>query len=214
MAAAAALAVAGAALGLAAWRSAGPGPAMPATPFVENRAREPGVVTEQVHLVGRHRGERQWELDAVRIELPEADARIRFGRVSRGVFYRGPEPLLWFEGDGGSYDAPAARLYLRGAFRLRDARGDRLEASELLWDGPRAQLSTNRPVRLQGEGLDLRADAMTLDVERAVAHFTGDVVVRQASGGTVRASRVDWYVDTGEIQLFGPSSAEGPGEGR
>ncbi len=187
---------------------------MPAAPAVEDRPRQPGVVTEQVHLVGRHRGERQWELDAVRIELPEADAPVRFGRVSRGVFYRGREPLLWFEGDGGSYDAPAARLHLRGAFRLRDARGDRLEASELLWDAARAELSTNRPVRLQGEGLDLRAGGMTLEVERAVAHFTGDVVVRQASGGTVRGSRVDWHVDTGEIQVFGPSSAEGPVEER
>lgn len=195
-------------------RGAGVGPDRAASPTVGQTAHPPpGLVTEGLHLVGRRLGQRQWEADAQRILQPLQGQALRFEGVRNGVFYRDGQVFLRFEGEGGLFEEPTARLRLEGEFRLQYRDTYRLQARDLVWDGQSQKLVTDRPVRVQGPDLVLDAGSMGLDVKAGVAHLADGVQLQQGVPGkgrvlAVQAPAADWFLETGEVVLYGPARAQ------
>lgn len=204
--AAAAVAVVGArAVGL--WPPRGQ-PSRPPAGTPAQLPAQPGVRTEGLHLIGRREGVRQWEADARRIVQPLEGKTVRFEQVENGVLYQDGKVFLRFAGDGGVYEETTGRLRLEGDFRLEHGASNRLTARNLVWDADRQELVTGEPVHAEGRELTLEAGAMTLDARAGVAHLTGGVVVHQQDGTQLRAAAADWHLDTGEIELYGPSTIQ------
>ncbi|MEW6047531.1 MAG: LPS export ABC transporter periplasmic protein LptC, partial [Bacillota bacterium] len=176
----------------------------------QDSGRVPGVHTAEVHLVGRRRGERQWELRAERIDLPQARRQVVFSRVSRGVLYREGRTFLLFDGDGGRYDEKTGGLVLDGGVTLRDPGGGVLVSSDLVWDAGRQVLFSEAPTTLSRGSSVVRAARMEVDVKAGVVRLSGGVRAEdpQAGGLTVQAAGAEYVPDTGEIRLAGPARLE------
>ncbi|MBE3599430.1 MAG: LPS export ABC transporter periplasmic protein LptC [Limnochordaceae bacterium] len=168
----------------------------------------PGVRSLDIHLVGRHRGERQWQLRAERIELPEPAREVQFRDVKDGVFYREGEALVTFEGDGGRFDEKSGRLVLKGRFRLAYGT-DVMESAELTWEPDRELLWTHAPTVIHHGSMTIRSPRMEIDVNTRVIHLSGGVTVDDPGRLRARAERVEYEPGTGAMRFIGPVEVEG-----
>lgn len=173
--------------------------------------RTPGVRTEDVRLVGRHKGQQQWELRARRIEMAATGQEVSFSGVTDGVFYRAGAVFLRFEGEGGRWDEPSGRLLLDGRYTLTHPSGAVLESRDLVWEAGRQVLRAERPSTVRYGSAVLVAPRMEVDVAGGVVRLAGGVTLDDpGSGGLkVRAEGAEYLPDSGEIRLLGPSQLEG-----
>lgn len=179
-------------------------PAPPAPPA-------PGIRTLDVHLVGRRKGQLQWELQAGRIEMPARGAAVAFRQVRDGAFYREGQLFLRFEGEGGRWDPEAERLFLEGAYVLRHPGGAVLQSRDLVWDAGRQLLVSREAASLSYEQAAAHAPLLEVDVAAGVIRLAGGVVLEDPSAGglQVRAQAAEYLPGSGEIRLLGPVEMEG-----
>lgn len=173
--------------------------------------RPPGVRTEDVRLVGRHKGQLQWELKAQRVEMAGTGQEVSFTRVTDGVFYRASTVFLRFEGEGGRWDEPSGRLSLNGRYTLAHPSGAVLESRDLVWDARRQVLWTERLSTVRYDSAVLVAPRMEVDVAAGMVRLSGGVTLDDPGTGDlkVRAEGAEYLPDSGEIRLLGPSQLEG-----
>lgn len=173
--------------------------------------REPGVRTEDVRLVGRHKGQQQWELRARRIEMAGTGRQVSFAGVTDGVFYRAGAVFLRFEGEGGRWDEPGGQLVLDGRYTLSHPGGAVLESRDLVWEAGRQVLRTERPSTVRYRSAVLVAPRMEVDVAAGVVRLSGGVTLDDpgAGGLKVRAEGAEYLPESGEIRLLGSTQLEG-----
>ncbi len=180
-------------------------------PASEEQGPVPGIRTHEVHLVGRHRGQLQWELRAQSIEMPAASDDVAFTAVQDGAFYRAGAQFLRFEGDGGRWEPDAGRLLLHGRYTLTHPGGAVLHSQDLVWDAQRQRLTSAGPNALRYDTAIVEAPLLEVDVAAGVIRLSGGVRLDDSTGRGLkaRAESVEYLPDSGEIRLLGPVRLEG-----
>lgn len=188
-------------------RLPGGSPAAPGAPAPP----APGVRTEDVRLVGRYRGQVEWELRAARIELSEQGRHATFQEVTDGVFYREGAEFLRFRGEGGRWDEGSGRLVLEGRYVLEHPNGAVLESRDLVWESGRRVLRTEQPSVVRYGSAVLTAPRMEVDVAAGTVRLSGGVAAEDPASAQwkVRADGAEYVPATGEIRLLGPTQMEG-----
>ncbi|WP_324669240.1 LPS export ABC transporter periplasmic protein LptC [Geochorda subterranea] len=181
------------------------------SPASEGQGRVPGIRTREVQLVGRHRGQLQWQLHARSIEMPAASEEVAFSTVQDGAFYRAGQIFLRFEGDGGRWEPDAGRLLLQGRYTLTHPGGAVLESQDLVWEAERQRLTSPGPNALRYDSTTVEAPLLEVDVAAGVIRLSGGVRLDDSTGRGLQAwaEAAEYLPDSGEIRLLGPVRLEG-----
>ncbi|HHW14628.1 MAG TPA: LPS export ABC transporter periplasmic protein LptC [Firmicutes bacterium] len=178
-------------------------------PVGEARPRPPGLYFQDFHLVGRDRGEKQWELEVAAVEAPKEREEVGFRVVRRGTVFRDRRPYLFLAADGGTYRPARNEFTLRGDVVVSRPNGDLLRTAALHWDPVARRAASEGPVEAKVEGIWFRADRLTVDVDSETVTAAGRVELVQEdgqrlTGETVVYSLADaaWEIEgTAELAL-------------
>ncbi|HLT58623.1 MAG TPA: LPS export ABC transporter periplasmic protein LptC [Limnochordales bacterium] len=193
------LAAAGAA-GIWLARRAG-GPAEAPVPVVEDT--RPQLTSTRV--VGRHQGDRQFELEAGAI-ADEGDW-IRLDAIEHGVLYREGETYVTFTAREGRWHRPSNDLVLTGDVVLVYEGRIRVFSDRLEWRAENELVVSPGPVVLETEDDVVRAAAMEADLGQEVVRLQGDVRIERAGGGYIMMPEVLYYLEEERLEGYGPGQA-------
>mgnify|MGYP000179825658 CR=1 FL=1 len=176
---------AGASLGWsAAWSRRAPAPAAVA-PTPVATPPPPGVAIRGAALILRHRGRRQAEVRADRVEV-SADTRFaRFRGIRQATLYRGGAPALHLRAREIVLDRATDDFTVLGDLEITTPQGDRMRAPEARWSAARRTLTFPRGVDVAIGGHRVRAARLVVDLALETLHLEGGVDVTFALDGSL-----------------------------
>ncbi|MGE5575833.1 MAG: LPS export ABC transporter periplasmic protein LptC [Syntrophothermus sp.] len=165
---------------------------------------QPGLEFGGTKLVGRHKGEKQWELVAERIGLPEAGKLVRVKGIRDSVVYKDGKPFLHLSADEAVYQMETEGFTLKGRIQVRTTDGDRLKADELRWDGAAERLVSQGPVALSLNGAGVTAGRLVVDTRDEKLILQGDVLIARDKE-RIRSPEAVYMLKDRVLQIIGPA---------
>lgn len=191
------LAVAVLAAGLSLWRRAGEQPGTAPVPVPEDP--RPQLVSTRV--VGRHQGERQFELEAGTI-ADDGDW-IRIDAIEDGVLYRDSQVFVTFTAREGRWHRPSNDLVLTGDVVLVYDGRVHLYSDRLEWHAEDELVVSPGPVVLTVDGDVIHAGSMEADLDQERVHLQGDVQIERAGGGRVAMAEIVYWLAEDRLEGYG-----------
>lgn len=168
---------------------------------------QPGLQFAGTKLVGRHKGEKQWELVAEKIGLPEADKLVRVKGIRDGVVYKDGKPFLHLSADEAVYQMDVENFTLKGRIRARTRDGDALQADELHWDNASRKLVSGGPATLSLNGAEVTAGRLVIDSGDEKLILQGGVVISREKE-RIRAPEAVYLLKDRALQIMGPAEVQ------
>lgn len=165
---------------------------------------EPRTQLSATRVVGRHEGERQFELDAATIA--DEDDWVRIDAIENGVLYRDGRVFVTFDADAGRWHRPTNNLVLIGNVVLVYDERVHMRTDQLEWRAADELVTAPGPVQMIIDGDTVEAGAMEAHLEQERVRFMGDVRIVRKSGDVLEMSDVVYWL--AEERL------EGRGRGR
>lgn len=123
----------------------------------------------------RHKGHKQAELSAERIEVTRDTRYARFKGIPRATLFHQGRPALHMRADEIVFDRRTDDLIVRGDIRITSTRGDTLRAPEARWVAAVQRLVFPRGTALQIGRNEVRARRLTVDLALQTLELEGDV---------------------------------------
>lgn len=171
----------------------------PAPPPAAPEDARPQLVSTRV--VGRHQGNRQFELQAGAI-ADEGDW-VRIEDIQHGVLYRDGDVFVTFSAADGRWHRQSNDLILTGAVELVYEGRVRLSGEQLEWRAAEEKVVSPGPVLLTAGGDRIRASSMEADLDDDVVHLWGDVWIERAGGGRIRMPEVVYWLEEERFEGYG-----------
>lgn len=182
----------------------------PAAPVPAPEESRPQLVSTRV--VGRHQGDRQFELDAGAI-ADEGDW-VRIDSIQHGVLYRDGEVFVTFTANEGRWHRQSNDLVLMGDVVLVYEGRVHLYSDQLEWRAADERVVSPGPVMLTRDGDVIRAGVMEADLDQEVVRLRGDVLIERARGGRIQIADVRYWLDEDRLEGYGPGQVlVVPGDG-
>lgn len=161
----------------------------------EVRGDAAGTQFTEVRLVGRVKGEKQWELVTGSISEVVSEGIVRVDGISSWVIFRKGEPYLEVKAGGGVWRRDTGVLELQGGIEIRQEGKILLKTADLLWDPASQELRSSGEALLDVDATRVRADKIVVRTEREEIEATGNVEIhwpggqRARTGGVVYSTR-------------------------
>lgn len=165
---------------------------------------EPRTQLSATRVIGRHQGERQFEMDAAAIA--DEDDWIRIDAIENGVLYRDGRVFVTFDADGGRWHRPTNNLVLTGNVVLVYDDRVHIRTERLEWHAADEVVTAPGPVQMVIDGDTVEAAAMEAHLEEERVRLMGDVRIVRASGDVLEMSDVVYWLADERL--------EGRGRGR
>ncbi len=145
------VAVAGAAVVLlaiaaAAWLAAAPEPGDPDR--AERAVTPPATGISKAGIVVRHRGRKQAEIAAERVEVSADGRTTAFSGLPKVVVFEGDAPGLTVTGGRIVFDRRTQDVRVEGGLRITTVRGETLTARAASWDHEKQVMDLTGPVEV------------------------------------------------------------------
>lgn len=137
----------------------------------------PSVHMEESRIVGRHEGEKQWEIPTARV-LQEGE-EIILTELGEIVIFQEGEPYLYLDAETAVWERQSDLLDLMGAVQVTGPEGFRLESDHLLWRGADKKLTSPGPVRIEWDDLAVKSNWMVFKTEEEAVFLEDDVQIEQ-----------------------------------
>jgi lipopolysaccharide export system protein LptC len=138
-------------------------------------AIQPGIdmAIDDIHQTATRNGKKEWQLDAATAHYLEAEKKIRLDRLTM-TFFIDDQPPIHLSADNGTLETETRNVMVTGHVELKNE-GSRLLADELHYRHEKQFLFAQSPVEIIGDGYQLDADSMTLELDKKRAVFKGNV---------------------------------------
>lgn len=163
----------------------------------------PGFHFRDIRLVGRSRGEKQWELSVATVSSPKGEGQVDFYFVRRGIVFRENEPYLSLTADGGVYYPEQNNFIMKGNIVVSRPNGDLLRAEELQWNPVTRQVTSTRPVEAKVEGAWFRANRFSVDVASETMVAAGEVELVKEDGERLSGDTIIYSLADGSWEIQG-----------
>jgi len=138
-------------------------------------AIQPGVdmAIDDIHQTATRDGKKEWQLDAATAHYLEAEKKIRLDRLTM-TFFIDNQPPIHLSADSGTLETETRNVMVTGHVELKNE-DSRLLTDELHYRHEKQFLFAQSPVEIIGDGYQLNADSMTLELDKKRAVFKGNV---------------------------------------
>ena len=138
-------------------------------------AIQPGVdmAIDDIHQTSTRDGKKEWQLDAATAHYLEAEKKIRLDRLTM-TFFVDNQPPIHLSADSGTLETETRNVMVTGHVVLKNEES-RLLANELRYRHEKQFIFAQSPVEIIGNGYQLNADSMTLELDKKRAVFKGNV---------------------------------------
>ncbi len=123
------------------------------------------MLLNKAHIVGRHNGKLQWELEADKTEKSSDERFTYLYGIKKGIFYEWEEGKLYFEAEKASYDNLTKRLQLEDVhiwYKDINAR-----APVLVWDGEKGLIICEKGADFQIQKSSLKGNYIEVDLRNS-----------------------------------------------
>ncbi|MDP4978469.1 MAG: LPS export ABC transporter periplasmic protein LptC, partial [Desulfobacterales bacterium] len=129
-------------------------------------AIQPGVdmAIDDIHQTATRDGKKEWQLDAATAHYLEAEKKIRLDRLTM-TFFIDNQPPIHLTADSGTLETETRNVMITGHVELKNE-DSRLLADELHYRHETQFLFAQSPVEIIGDGYQLNADSMTLELDK------------------------------------------------
>lgn len=152
-------------------------------------------------VVGRHQGERQFELDAGRIG--DDDDAVNIEQIKNGVLYRDGEVFVTFEAAAGRWERTSNNLTLIGDVVLVYDERVHMETERLLWHAADEIVTAPDLVRMTIDGDVVLSDEMEADLDEERVLLQGNVRITRPTGDRVTMERIVYWLAEERLEGFG-----------
>lgn len=184
-------------------------PQPPPGPPADAESEPVGAEFTQARIIGRQRGQRQWEVETRRV-LEESEEWVRAESIDSGTLYRDGSPYL----DIRAHEARSHRvtndLTLVGDVVAVHVEGAVFRTDRAEWTAAEEQLVAPGPVTIERDGDYVEAQRMVLEWDEDTVYLYDQVYMRRASGAWLRADRVEYELDGEVFRVRGPFRAALP----
>jgi LPS export ABC transporter protein LptC len=148
----------------------------------------PDASIQRVRITETRKGDRLWDVEADRAELFEERGLAILTRVAqpvRIVIYHGTEMVICLA-DKAVVNLRTKDLQLIGQVRLESNKGTRIFSELLNWSAEHRQITTDGPVLVEREGIQIRGKGMVVDagLERmAIRERVASEITLSGKGG-------------------------------
>jgi len=149
-------------------------------------------------------GEKVWEMEVERMELP------RFGRnavlydITDGTIFRDRGPYLGFSAGMAKVDGRNRMEFSGGV--VVDSEGKTLMAAESMsWDPATQKVTVPGEAKITADGGTVMAKNLTVDLNDEYIYTTGDIIAQQGDNIRITAGNMKYSVTRREMEIIGPS---------
>lgn len=158
-------------------------------------------------ISGRRDGRPFWQFDSERVEQGLNGGPSTFYGLHDGVIYRDGKPYLSFDADQARYDPALEQIHLTGHIVAVFPEGT-LVTEGAVWYVRAERLTVEVPVEVDGEGYQLSAGAMEVDLASETARFFNGVVLTRGGQTTAFTESMTHSLRDGVFEVPGPFSVE------
>ena len=177
----------------------------------ENSARQPAppktMNISGAKIAGRRDGKPFWHFNAERVEQNLEGGPTTFHNLREGNIYRGGEPYLSFTADLAVHDPKLDEIRLTGNLKAVFPEGT-IYTEAASWSIMNEALKVTVPVTVVGDGYQLQAGGMEVDLQAEQARFYNGVTLDQGEKGVVMAEYITKSLNDGEFVVPGPFTLE------
>lgn len=173
-----------------------PGPDRAAGP-----PEEPRTQLSATRVVGRHQGERQFELDAA--VIADEDGWVRIETIRNGVLYRDGRPFVTFDADLGRWNRTTNNLILSGNVSLVYDDRVSMRTERLEWRAADELVVAPGPVYMVIDGDVVEAASMEADLEEERVRLSGNVRILRKSGDVLEMEDVVYWLAEERLEGYG-----------
>lgn len=164
-------------------------------------AAEPRTQLSATRVVGRHQGQRQFELDAATIA--DEDEWVRIETIRNGVLYRDGRAFVTFDADLGRWHRASNNLVLSGNVWLVYDERVSMRTEQLEWRAAQELVVAPGPVSLVIDGDVVEAAAMEAYLEDERVRLSGSVRIVRASGDVLEMEDVVYWLAEERLEGYG-----------
>lgn len=143
------------------------------TPVIAEVKEDGKIALEQIHQNATKDGKTQWSLDARGVSYDQDRHRATFDAPSVTFFVENDEPVHLVAARG-VVETDSKDILISGGIELRQKQY-RLQTETLIYVQGQRRIEMSTPVTISGEGLELKANSMSIDLDAKRASFTGNV---------------------------------------
>lgn len=173
-----------------------PGPDRAAGP-----PEEPRTQLSATRVVGRHQGERQFELDAA--VIADEDGWVRIETIHNGVLYRDGRPFVTFDADLGRWNRTTNNLILSGNVSLVYDDRVSMRTERLEWRAADELVVAPGPVYMVIDGDVVEAASMEADLAEERVRLSGNVRILRKSGDVLEMEDVVYWLAEERLEGYG-----------
>src|SRR5690606_4711768 len=173
-----------------------PGPDRAAGP-----PEEPRTQLSTTRVVGRHQGERQFELDAA--VIADEDGWVRIETIRNGVLYRDGRPFVTFDADLGRWNRTTNNLILSGNVSLVYDDRVSMRTERLEWRAADELVVAPGPVYMVIDGDVVEAASMEADLAEERVRLSGNVRILRKSGDVLEMEDVVYWLAEERLEGYG-----------
>ncbi len=135
---------------------------------------------KKAHIVGRHNGRIQWELDAERTEKSSDERFTYLWGIKNGIFYEWEKGKLQFDAKKAIYDNVLKNLQLEDVHIW--GKELKMEAPILLWEGDKQRIICGKGARFYAKKASLIGQYLELDLKNSILLVSNGVLKARMEG--------------------------------
>ncbi|MBO8142160.1 MAG: LPS export ABC transporter periplasmic protein LptC [Firmicutes bacterium] len=177
----------------------------PPAPAPADDPADPGPRLSSTRVVGRSRGNREFELRAG--SIVDEGEWVRLEAIEDGVLYRDGEPQVTFAARSGRWHRASNDLVLTGHVVLvYDGRVE-LVSERLEWRAADDLVVSPGPVDVTTGSELISAGAMEADLDAERVRFYSGVRIERSAGGWAEVPEMMYWLEDGRLEGYGPGRA-------
>ncbi|HNZ08976.1 MAG TPA: LPS export ABC transporter periplasmic protein LptC [Bacillota bacterium] len=164
----------------------------------------PEVLIKGLSMSSWTDGEKVWEMEVERMELP------RFGRntvlydITDGTIFRDKGPYLGFSAGMAKVDGRNRMEFSGGV--VVDSEGKTLMAAESMsWDPATQKVTVPGEAKITADGSTVLAKNLIVDLNDEYIYTTGEIIAQQGDNIRITAGNMKYSVTRREMEIIGPS---------
>ncbi len=143
--------------------------------LLEALPQQVDLALEQLHYTQTEEGRRRWTLDADKAEYRRQQGQAALETVQLTLYEAGRLGPVRLQADQGLLDQEERQVEVWGNVVIKTERGEQLYTERLHYDDQQRRLSTDGPVRLLSDRMELTGIGMQIDLEREQLLIKKDV---------------------------------------
>ena len=136
---------------------------------------DPGVdmTIDDIHQTATRDGKKEWQLDAASAHYIDAEKKVRLDDLGMTFFLEGRQHVR-LTADSGILETESQNVSVKGRVEMTKADAH-LKTEELHYTHKKRFIFSESPVTITGDVFHLRADSITLDLDKGRAVLKGNV---------------------------------------